>query len=103
MARIGVGFLLLAVEVTGRLYYPDFFIFNLLSVLIIPAGWYGMYSGLELLLDLPQKLADQKHFLKKFHDAAYLFVSEEDLVKNIETTSDYIPLGLFLAEPKNRK
>ncbi|MFA6530642.1 MAG: hypothetical protein WCT31_02840 [Candidatus Micrarchaeia archaeon] len=99
IVRVAMGFLLLSIELVGRLYGmgPNF-IFDLLTVIIVPAGWYSMYSGLEFIFDHPQKMVEQRKFLKKFHDAIYLFVSEEDLVSSIETTSDQRPLEIFLTE-----
>jgi hypothetical protein len=68
---------------------------------MVPAGWFMMYSGLEHLFDYPQKIADQRRFVRKFHEAIYLFVAEEELVKNIETTSDQKPLELFIGDAPN--
>lgn len=93
-----IGFLLLAGEVINRFYTKNDILFDILSVLFVPAGWYGMFSGLESFFDLPQRYSDQKRFLKKFRDAIYLFVSEEAVVKSIETTSDQTPLEIFMQD-----
>jgi len=96
LIKFVIGFLLLAGEVVNRFYTKNDIIFDVISVLLVPAGWYGMFSGLESFFDLPQKTHDQRRFLRKFKDAIYLFVSEESVVKTIETTSDQTPLEVFM-------
>jgi len=91
--RIALGAILLSIEIIG-LHTAKDFVFDVISVLTVPAGWYGMYSGYEYLFDQPARMTEQRKFMKKFHDANYLFVSEEELVKNLETTSDQQPLEM---------
>jgi len=93
-----IGFFLLAGEVVNRFYTQSDIIFDILSVLFVPAGWYGMFSGLESFFDMPQKTKDQRRFLRKFRDANYLFVSEEEAVRHIESTSDQKPLEVFMQD-----
>lgn len=96
--RFAAGFVLLSVELLIRLYLAQQLGLELLGVILVPAGWFLMYSGLEQIFDSPYKFKDQQRFARKFHNAIYLFVSEEDVVKNIETTSDQKPLGIFVQE-----
>jgi hypothetical protein len=98
MIKFAIGFLLLAGEVINRFYTKNDIVFDILSVLLVPAGWYGMFSGLESFFDLPQRTHDQRRFMRKFRDAIYLFVSEETVVKHIESTSDQKPLEVFMQD-----
>ena len=96
--RVGFGFVVLAIELLMNIYGFTKFPLNFLGVILVPAGWFGMYSGFEMFFDQPQKLIEQKKFYKKFHDAIYLFMSEEEILHNIETTSDQKPLDIVIKE-----
>lgn len=54
----------------------DFF-FRILSILLVPAGWYGMWNGLEKIIDAPSALLERKALYEKFEKANYLFISDE--------------------------
>lgn len=99
--RLAIGFSLLSLDLFSTISVPDMFLFKFIGVMIVPAGWFLMYSGLEYLFDYPQKFSDQRRFMRKFHEAIYLFVAEENLVKNIETTSDQKPLDVFFGDAPN--
>ena len=83
------GFVMLSSEV---------FLFNtteiwlkLLTTLIVPAGWYGTYSGLEYLFDYPAELLEKKKFYERFSNAKYTFVSEEEVLQHMEKIAEAKP------------
>ncbi len=80
--HVAVGFALLSSELF--IYDKPDLLIRLVGIMIVPAGWYSMYSGLEYLFDHPSRLLDRRKFLERFHKASYLFVSEEELFKNIQ-------------------
>ena len=51
--------------------------YQILSVLIVPAGWYGMFTGIGKILDEPAEAIERKGIYEKFEKAAYIFMSEE--------------------------
>ncbi|MEK6978903.1 MAG: hypothetical protein AABW86_01665 [Candidatus Micrarchaeota archaeon] len=101
--RAGFGFVVLAIELLMTVYGFTAFPLNFLGVILVPAGWFGMYSGFEMFFDHPKKLNEQKKFYKKFHDAIYLFVSEEEILESIETTSDQKPLDVVIKDITERE
>ena len=98
---LAVGFFLLAIEynltspdVSQSLPHP-------LSVLLLPAGWFSMWTGLELIIQVPEKITEQKKLYAKFAKANYSFISEEEL-KEMEKKEQEKPhwveqtrLGIF--------
>lgn len=74
-----VGFFLLAIEY--QLAEPDFVeaIPRAISILLLPAGWFSMWNGLDLLIQIPEDMSKQKKLYTKFAKADYTFVSEEEL------------------------
>ena len=51
--------------------------YRILSVLLVPAGWYGMYTGMGKVIDEPFSSAEKKKLYEKFERANYVFMSEE--------------------------
>jgi len=58
-----------------------FFVFNdesllyqLLTILLVPAGWYGMFTGIGKLLDEPSDASEKKRLYEKFEKANYVFL-----------------------------
>jgi hypothetical protein len=74
-----IGFFLLAIEynLTDAEFSKS--VPSALGILLLPAGWFSMWTGLELMIQIPDKLAEQKKLYGKFAKANYLFVSEEEL------------------------
>lgn len=76
---IAVGFFLLAVEYGLAEGNFTEMLPRALGILLLPAGWFSMWTGLDLIIQIPEKLTEQKKLYKKFVKADYLFVSEEEL------------------------
>ncbi len=51
--------------------------YQILSVLLVPAGWYGMYTGMGKVIDEPFSSVEKKSLYEKFERANYVFMSEE--------------------------
>lgn len=81
-----VGFVLLASELFT--YDNSYLPIQLINVLVVPAGWYGMYSGLEHILDYPADMVEKRKFYQKFENAKYEFISEEDLLQQVGEASE---------------
>ncbi len=79
MVYLVIGFFLLAVEY--QLAEPGFAetLPRALGILLLPAGWFSMWNGLDLLIQIPEKIAEQRKLYTKFAKADYVFVSEEEL------------------------
>lgn len=83
-----VGFIILGSQILLTTYTSDHTsIARFLEILLVPAGWYGMFVGIENLVEVPQRLEDQRKFYEKFRNATYYFISEEDVVKQIRESA----------------
>lgn len=74
-----IGFFFLALEY--QLAEPGFIeaIPRAIGILLLPAGWFSMWNGLEYLIQIPEKMSEQKKLYTKFANAEYIFISEEEL------------------------
>lgn len=89
MIYITAGFTLLATQMYLSTHNGDNgFLVKLLEILLVPAGWYGMFEGIGNLLEIPAPLEGQQKFYKKMKEANYVFMSEEELIRIIKETSD---------------
>jgi len=55
----------------------DSLLYQLLTILLVPAGWYGMFTGIGKLLDEPYEASEKKKLYEKFEKANYIFLSRE--------------------------
>ncbi|MGB9719825.1 MAG: hypothetical protein ACPL06_04515 [Candidatus Anstonellales archaeon] len=76
---IVVGFFLLAIEYGLTEGSFSEAIPRALGILLLPAGWFSMWNGLELLIQIPEKITEQRKLYSKFAKANYTFISEEEL------------------------
>ena len=51
--------------------------YRILSILLVPAGWYGMWTGIEKIIDDPFASIERKAVFEKFEKANYIFLSDE--------------------------
>lgn len=51
--------------------------YQILSILLVPAGWYGMFTGIGKVIDEPFDAVERKLVHEKFEKANYVFMSEE--------------------------
>ncbi len=47
-----------------------------LSIFFVPAGWYGMFNGIEKLIETPYDMATNLRIAIKFEKADYIFISQ---------------------------
>lgn len=51
--------------------------YQILSIMLVPAGWYGVFTGMDKVIDKPFELVEHKIIYEKFERASYTFMSEE--------------------------
>ncbi len=52
-------------------------IYQILSILLVPAGWYGTFTGIGKVIDDPLEAESNSRLYEKFARADYIFMSEE--------------------------
>jgi len=81
---VAVGFSLLALQMYISTYHNNGnFFAKMIEILLVPAGWYGMFEGIGNLLETPPALESQQKFYTKLKNANYVFMSEEEVVRMI--------------------
>ncbi len=60
------------------------FISQLLGVVFLPLGWFGVWEGTSKILSAPEKYQKKLSRYKKLAIAKYEFFSEEELLKRIK-------------------
>jgi hypothetical protein len=75
---ISLGILVLLAEAyLFFVFKEESLLYHLLSILLVPAGWYGMFTGIGKLLDEPYDAAEKKKIYEKFERANYIFISDD--------------------------
>lgn len=85
----GVGFVVLLLTVYGGEIFPNSHAAQILAILLTPLGWFGMWEGVGLFVQGPIKYEEQKRFYARFSKANYVFMNEEDFLRELaelETT-----------------
>ena len=72
-----IGALVLIGDVVAFMLLHDSVSYKLLSVMLVPAGWYGMFTGIGKIIDEPVDALNRKKLYEKFERANYVFMSEE--------------------------
>lgn len=52
-------------------------VYQVISIILVPAGWYGMFTGIGKVVDEPFVASDKKKLYEKFAKASYIFISED--------------------------
>lgn len=77
-AYIIIGAVVLLADVFALFWLQESSVFyQILSVLLVPAGWYGMFTGIGKVIDEPFDAVERKKAHEKFEKANYIFMSEE--------------------------
>ncbi len=58
-------------------FHESSLIYQIISVLLVPAGWYGMFTGIGKVIDEPFLSVEKKAVYEKFEKANYIFFSDE--------------------------
>ncbi len=77
------GFVVLLMTVFSADFFPASHARELVAILLTPLGWFGMWEGVGLFVQAPQRYEEQKKFFVKFSKANYVFISEEDFLKEL--------------------
>ncbi|MDD5337512.1 MAG: hypothetical protein PHS02_03445 [Candidatus ainarchaeum sp.] len=95
-----VGFVVLLLTYYSSDIFPASHSAQVLGTLLTPLGWFGMWEGLSLLVQAPIKYEEQKKFYSKFSKANYVFINEEDFLKELSESES---ADLAKAETKEAK
>lgn len=75
---IVIGAIVLVADVFALFLLNESSVFyRILSVLLVPAGWYGMFEGMGKVIDQPNEALERKSLYEKFEKANYIFMSDE--------------------------
>jgi len=69
--------LLSAIAYIG-LNYPENLVTYVLEVLLVPAGWFGMWEGIGKAIEREENLATQAYLYHKLAESAYTFIPESE-------------------------
>lgn len=86
LAYFFLGFVILLITIFSTDLLPDSHAREIATILLTPIGWFGMWEGVGMFVKSPYKQEQQKKFFTKFAKANYVFISEEDLLKQLSTT-----------------
>jgi len=73
-----IGFLILLADTYFYFYlsYESLF-YHLITILLVPAGWYGMFTGIGKVIDEPYDASERKKLHEKFERADFSFISDD--------------------------
>ncbi len=75
---IVIGAIVLVADVFALFALNESSVFyKILSVLLVPAGWYGMFTGIGKVLDEPAEAVERKSLNERFEKANFIFMSDE--------------------------
>ncbi|MFA5077016.1 MAG: hypothetical protein WC488_01170 [Candidatus Micrarchaeia archaeon] len=101
-----VGFGVLLLTYYSEDLFPVSHSVRVLATLLTPLGWFGMWEGLSLFVQAPIKYEEQKKFYSKFCKANYVFINEEDFLRELSEaeTADLARAELKAeAKPEQKK
>lgn len=74
---IVTGICILLGETFIRLTWGNDIVWSIIGVLILPAGWFAIWTGLERIFDLGPRILKQKTSFEKFAKCNYMFISQD--------------------------
>ena len=77
MTYAAVGFALLVGDLLLTLWQPDMLWVKVAALVLTPAGWFSLWTGLEKMVEVPYALAQQHDFYDRFAKCNYIFMTEE--------------------------
>ena len=73
-----IGFFILLLDTYFYFYLSyESIIYHLITILLVPAGWYGMFTGIGKVIDEPFDAVERKKLHEKFERADFSFMSDE--------------------------
>ncbi len=77
MTYMGIGFALLLIDLFIALWEPGAIWSKVMGLILTPAGWFALWTGMEKTLEVPYNLEQQNAFFEKFSKCNYFFVTED--------------------------
>jgi len=74
---MAIGFVFLFTELMGATFQSESFLQKTIGILLVPAGWYGMFTGIEKLIETSDRLRPKREMARKFTKCNYIFFSED--------------------------
>ncbi len=74
---LAIGFGLLLVDVLINYVQIDALTVKIASILITPAGWFALWTGMERVVQVPYKLEHLRSFYERFSKCNYSFVTHD--------------------------
>jgi len=71
-----IGFSILLIDTYFYLSYESVF-YHLITILLVPAGWYGMFTGIGKVIHEPYDASERKKLHEKFERADFSFMSDD--------------------------
>mgnify|MGYP001329886735 CR=1 FL=1 len=97
VTRILIGIFILVIDALLLFYGEGDVAITLFASLIAPAGWFGMWGGLEKIFDLPPQLVEKRDVYSKLKEAEISFKASEWLTF---TEKPGIQLALPISQEK---
>ena len=73
-----IGFLILLIDTYLYFYFSyESIFYHLVTILLVPAGWYGMFTGIGKVIDEPYEATERKKLHEKFERAEFSFMSDD--------------------------
>ncbi len=72
-----IGMVLLGSETGLALLYPSSLVEQLVGLLLVPGGWFYVWTGMEKLVEEPFNMTQQRSFFEKFVKCNYFFVTRD--------------------------
>jgi hypothetical protein len=94
------GFAVLLFVAGSAQFEPLSGIARFIDILLVPVGWFGMFDGVELMVESPRRYEKEINFNRRLAGASYTFFSEEELVKVME---EKVQAAKALEKPKEEK
>ena len=77
MRYMGIGFALLLAQLLITLWKPGELWSEMVGLILTPAGWFSLWTGMEKTVEVPYALEQQRAFLDKFAKCNYIFMTED--------------------------
>jgi hypothetical protein len=89
---VGLSFIIAGLAVlsfhTSIFFYYDTNIWvEIIGLLLVPAGWFGVWEGIGKVVGEPAVDRDRREFLERFKNCIYIFDNIEDRVRQMSKSS----------------
>ena len=84
LIKLIIGFVLLSTSVFIEYFSISDIWIHLLFVILVPAGWFLLYTSFESLVDHRASYYEKEAYFKKLSTGAYSFVDEESVLATLD-------------------